>query len=65
MQVIFSKSTFNVFEVPHEDSIIDSLKYLTMYGNFIKPCSQEHRLAVLLTIYNIYMFIATFVKILQ
>ena len=49
MQVIFSKSTFNVSESPHEDGITDSLKYLTMHEHFIKPWSEEHILAVLLT----------------
>ena len=31
------------------DGVVDSLRYLTMHENFIKPYSDEHLLATLLT----------------
>ena len=34
---------------PHENGVVDSLRYLVMHENFIKPYSDEHVLARLLT----------------
>ena len=49
MQLISDASPGVLRSRPHEDGVVDSLRYLTAHENFIKPWSEEHVLSVLLT----------------
>ena len=47
LDVIFNKPKYNNRSEP--DGVVDSLKYLLNHDNYIKPWSDEHILATLLT----------------
>ena len=49
MDVAFNKMTLPPVPGDNEDGVVDSLKYLVTHENFMKPWSNEHIIACLLT----------------
>ena len=49
VKCLFRRVIPNVIEEAHHDGVVESLRFLILHENFIKPYSSEHIIASLLT----------------